>query len=346
MSAETTAKGPVRYDAGPQVAQEDFICLHRNENLFATRMWDADRVAEILREVSLPTYPDPGYMGLRSDIAELYGVEPENVFLGNGSDEVLADLLAMQRRSYDTVHFLDACFRVYLMLAARLDYRVAVLPGRTFETGRIEPDGRPGLAVVDSPNAITSRSATTAELRGLAAPEGSFLIWDNAYGEFAREGLLIPWADNVVLVRSFSKFYALAGARIGYCIAHRDLVADLMDHKDVFNVNALGQALARAALRRRDEFLELVEEATACRAVLLGYLEEMGFSVHPPSANYVLATHRELPGAAIQAALHEEGIAVRRFEGPLTGNSIRITVAPRPILEILSERLSRVLRVL
>ena len=151
---------------------------------------------------------------------------------------------------------------------------------------------------------------------------------------------------SVVLVRSFSKFYALAGARIGYCIANRDVVADLMARKDVFNVNALGQVLARAALRRRREFSALAEEALECRTALVEYLKDLGFSVHPPSANYVLATHREQPASMIQAGLHEQGIAVRRFDGPLTGNSIRITVAPRPIVEIFADRLSQVLSVL
>ena len=89
MASHTVHRASAKYDPGTHVTKEDFICLHRNENLFATTAWDGDRVAEVLRGISLETYPDPTYLGLRTDIAELYGVEPENVFVGNGSDEVL-----------------------------------------------------------------------------------------------------------------------------------------------------------------------------------------------------------------------------------------------------------------
>ncbi len=344
MTTRAVDKDKARYDAGAQVTREDFICLHRNENLFAGEVWTEQRIADALRGISLDAYPDPTYMPLRSDLADLYGVEPENVFVGNGSDEVLSDLFGFFRSSYDEVHLLDTCFKVYYLLAARFGFRVGTLGGNTFETGRIDGPGPDALSFVDSPNAITGRAAEPSDLRSLAEPKGSFLVWDNAYGEFGEEELPTPWAENVILVRSFSKFYALAGARVGYCIASREVVTALMDAKDVFNVNMMGEALARAALRRIDEFRELVAETRACRALLVSGLEDLGFEVHPPAANYVFATHAEVPASIIQAGLHAAGIAVRRFEGPLTGNSIRITVAPRPTVEVFTDRLSKVLK--
>jgi len=344
VTTKAVKEDQARYDAGAQVTREDFICLHRNENLFASDVWTEERVADALRGVSLDAYPDPTYMPLRRDLADLYGVGPENVFVGNGSDEVLSDLFGYFRRSYDEVHLLDTCFKVYYLLAARFGFRVGTLGGNTYESGRIEGPGAGSLTVVDSPNAITGRAAEPSDLRRLAEPERTFLVWDNAYGEFGEEELPTPWADNVVLVRSFSKFYALAGARVGYCIASPEVVNALMDAKDVFNVNMMGEALARAALRRRDEFRELVDQTRVCRSLLVSGLEGLGFEVHPPAANYVFATHAEVPASKIQAGLHAAGIAVRRFEGPLTSNSIRITVAPRPIVEVFTDRLSKVLK--
>jgi len=341
-----TLSQPTKYDPGSQVTEGDHVCLHRNENLFIDDAWGEARLQSSLRNVSLSTYPDPTYLDLRTDLAALYNVEPRNVFVGNGSDEVLADLLALLRERYDSVHLLDACFRVYYMLAARLAYRVEVLPGETFLRDRIEADGAPRLAVVDSPNAITGRLAEPAELRGLAEPEGSFLIWDNAYGEYSDDGFPVPWATNVVLVRSFSKFYGLAGARLGYCIADADLVSELMDRKDVFNVNVFAQTLAREALRRRPEFLPLVAQTIECRELLVSELEALGFAVHPPSANYVLATHPKYDAEAIRAALLERGIAVRRFDGPLTGDHIRITVPRKPVIEHLIDQLTELLEAL
>lgn len=333
-----------KYDPGAEVRPEDVLCLHRNENLFISPAWSVDAARELVEEARIATYPDPQCTELRRELARLYGVGVRNVFLGNGADEVLADLLALLRPRYETLWLTDVCFKVFLMLADRLDFRTAVLPGRTFHTGRIEPDGWSGLALVDSPNAITGLSQPPETLQALAAREGSFLIWDNVYGEFAGDEIPQRAPENVAIVRSFSKYYGLAGLRIGYCIASETIVSDLLARKDVFNVNSLAQRMAIAGLRRRDEFDRITAEIRRCRELMTERLRSLGFELaQPSSAHYVLVRHPGMRAEVIQRELLERGIAVRRFEADPTADHVRITVPPEHGIRQLTRALEGVL---
>lgn len=322
-----------RYDPGVQVSGGDVLSLHRNENLFVGPDWTVQAASDLAARARVATYPDATCAALREALAELYGVGPDNVFVGNGSDEVLADLLHALRRSHATLHALDVGFKVYPMLAERLEYRLAVLPGRTFETGHIEPTGFCGLAVVDCPNGISGTSVPHDELLALADDPESFLIWDNAYGEYAGDRAPVPLRPNLAFVRSFSKFYALAGLRVGYCLADAGLVSELMARKDVFNVNALAQVMALEALARREHFEALREALSSCRAELVRGLEELGFRVRPSQSVAVLATHPDLSARRLQQELLARGIAVRHFPDPPIADFVRVTVAPPPDLE-------------
>ncbi|MFT5283885.1 MAG: histidinol-phosphate aminotransferase [Planctomycetota bacterium] len=333
-----------KYDPGVQIAAEEALCLHRNENLFVSTDWTVKTAREMIERAAIGSYPDANSDNLRTALAELYGVEQNNIFVGNGSDEVLADLLGLLRPKYDTVHCLDACFKVYDMLAERMDFKQAVLPGDTFNTGHVTAPNFDGLALIDSPNALTGRSVPKDEILGLASNPDAFLIWDNVYGEYAGDELPAPPAKNTVYVRSFSKFYGLAGLRVGYCIADADLISALMERKDVFNVNGFGQVMALEAIKRRAEFEALRDQLVECRLELIEKLRELGFVV--PTTDYVavLATHPDFSAELLQAKLLERKVVVRRFAGEVTSNFIRITVSPRPtmqqFLQILGEIVS------
>ncbi|HMB68459.1 MAG TPA: histidinol-phosphate transaminase [bacterium] len=333
-----------KYDPGAEIHTEDVLCLHRNENLFISPSWSVDAARDLVEEARIATYPDPQCTELREELAKLYGVGVGNVFLGNGADEVIADLLALLRLRYDTLWLTDVCFKVFLMLADRLDFGTATLPGRTFVTGKIDPKGWSGLALVDSPNAITGLSQPRETLSELAAGEGSFLIWDNVYGEFAGDEIPRDVPENLAIVRSFSKFYGLAGLRIGYCIAGESIVSDLLARKDVFNVNSLAQRMAVAGLRRRDEFDRITTEIRRCRELMTERLLALGFELRQPSsAHYVLVRHPDLKAEHVQRRLLEHGIAVRRFEGEPTGDHVRITVPPERGIDQLHRALEGIL---
>jgi histidinol-phosphate aminotransferase len=316
------------YDAGPDIGSADVLALHRNENLFVGPDWTTETAREVVARSGISVYPDPTCQALRHALAEQYGVSPDQIFVGNGSDEVLADLLALLRLRYDRLHILDVGFKVYPLLAERLGYRLEVLPDRTFETGRVVAPGSGGLALVDSPNAISGAGLDREELLALAEPDGSFLIWDNVYGEYSGDELPRPQPPNVAFVRSFSKYYALAGLRIGYCIADPKIIEALLERKDPFNVNGFAQAMALEALNRPDYFRALGEELRSCREALEGGLRDLGFRVVRSRSIAVLAMHPQYPARRLQRSLLEKSIAVRWFDDPLVSNHIRITVPP------------------
>ena len=322
------------YDPGVQVDSDDMLSLHRNENLFVGRDWTVDAAQQLVEHAHISSYPEATSKDLREAIAELYGVGAENVFVRNGADEVLSDLLGILRPRFQRVSTLEVCFKVYNMLAERMGFQQDTLPGHSFETGRIEAPEFRGLALVDSPNAISGSSIVRDDLFALAADQqDSFLIWDNVYGEYADETLPPALPKNVALVRSFSKFYGLAGLRIGYCIADAELVGAMMACKDAFNVNSLGQVMAVEALRRRDHFLGLRQQLVTGRRALVDGLEGFGFQVLPSDSVAVLAKHPEHTAEFLQAQLLERRVAVRRFADPLTADWIRITAAPQPVLD-------------
>jgi histidinol-phosphate aminotransferase len=331
------------YDPGVQADDRDLLCLHRNENLFIDTDWLQTLVRQSLESSSPARYPDAASTPLRVALAEFYAVEPDNVFVGNGADEVLSDLLALLRRRFAALATLDVCFKIYDLLADRFEYERRTIPGDTFSTGRIGASPGLGLAVVDSPNAITGNRLKWEELRLLAEPEGSFLIWDNVYGEYAADTLPRDLPDNVIFVRSFSKCYGLAGLRIGYCIGHAGLIRELLQRKDAFNVNSVAQRAALAALANKDPFLRAVQQTVACRTELVTRLRARGFTPMESGGNFVLATHAGLPAGALQHELLKRRIAVRRFPGAPTDNYVRITVPPREAMDQLTAALDEIL---
>jgi histidinol-phosphate aminotransferase len=332
------------YDPGVQASADDTLCLHRNENLLVGSEWSVDAAREAIPRAAISAYPDATSLPLREALAAQYGVATENIFVGNGADEVLADLLAVLRETYDTLGVLDVRFKVYDLLAERLGFATHVLPGESFASGHVDGSNFRGLAVIDSPNAISGSSLPVDEVLALAAPEGSFLIWDNVYGEYAYHELPQPLPANVVFVRSFSKFYGLAGLRIGYCIGEVGLIGRMLAQKDAFNVNGFAQVMGLEALRRHAQFAELRDTLVAHRHWLTTQLERLGFRVKPSDSVGVLATHGEHSAEWIQAELLARHVAVRRFaDDELVSNYIRITAAPRPDLEQLLSTLRDVL---
>ena len=331
------------YDPGVQADDQDLLCLHRNENLFIDTDWLLTLVRQSLERASPVRYPDATSTALRVALAESYGVEPDNVFVGNGADEVLSDLLALLRRRFAAMATLDVCFKIYDLLADRFEYERQTIPGDTFSTGRIDAAAGLGLSVVDSPNAITGNRLTWEQLRPLAEPEDSFLIWDNVYGEYAADVLPPDLPDNVVFVRSFSKFYGLAGLRIGYCIGDARLIKELLQRKDAFNVNSVAQRAALAALAHQDQFSRAAQESVTCRTELMTRLRSRGFSARESGGNYVLVTHADLPAVVLQEELLKRRIAVRRFAGVPTDNYLRITVPPGEAIDQLTVALDAIL---
>jgi len=314
------------YDPGLQGDNDRFLCLHRNENRFVEQRWYDETLGRAVKSQSLASYPDSRCLELREALSVRYGVPPESVYVGNGSDGVLGDLFCRWRRRYRRVAVRPVGYLVYRLLANRYGYGIDEIDERAeSEATGWTVDG-PRLVAVDSPDAITGRRLPEEVQRRLRADDQSFLIWDNAYGDFDHEPLG-EIAPNMASVRSFSKFYGLSALRVGYCLADAELVAELDASKDVFNVNGIAQSMALEALRDHDRFEVWADEMRTCRAALHDGLTGIGFSCPRPIGNFVFASHHSHSAADFQQRLRtEHHVLVRHFAGTPASDGIRITV--------------------
>jgi histidinol-phosphate aminotransferase len=327
------------YDPGSDVTTDGWLNLHRNENLIIDRDRILSCARRVLNQHHMVNYPSHTSTQLCELIAATHGVSANNVFVGNGSDGVLADLLGVFRLSNDAINLVDVGFKGHTLLAQRYGYRINTLSGYTFATGVIARNGSEKLTLIDSPNGITGRHFSTEMLLQFGNENGGVLIWDNAYGEIAGDTIPRDCRENLVVVRTFSKFYGLAGLRVGYCVANRELIAELLIRKDPFNVNAVGQLMAAEALRRATDFADIRSALIAGREQLVLCLESYGFCCLPSATNFVLASHSALTAERVQQELAKHRIAVRRFAGGQTDNFIRVTVPAPNDLPRLAEAL-------
>lgn len=313
----------------------DVIKLNTNENPYppspavvaAIRNFDTDR---------LRRYPDPTAELLRSAIADAEGVKTENVFAGNGSDEVLSlAFAAFFDASAAPVLFPDVTYSFYKVFCSLYNIAYAEIPLKSDFS--VDPDDYVGRAasgaIIANPNAPTAISAGESAMRRIieAFPD-NVVIADEAYVDFSASPSLVPLTnvyDNLLVVKTFSKSRSLAGGRCGYAIGAKPLIDTLRTVKDCFNsytVNALTAAAARAAILDVEYFAQCVTKIKSTRARLSQGLTALGWSVTQSDANFVFAKHPRLSGSEVQSALRSRDIVVRRFDSPRISDWLRITV--------------------
>lgn len=308
------------YDAGIDQIEKNSLTLHRNENLFIDPSFLQQLAAQVTSEINFCAYPESLSEKLRIAISEYHHCSPDEVYVGNGADGVLADLLSFLREKYDEVGLQQVTYRVYPYLCKRYGYKQKHLS----ETSQ--------FWMIDSPNSITG------EVFDFTSANPELLIWDNVYGEYViEEPSKIRKLDhpNLVKIHSFSKFFGLASLRVGYCLGNRELISNLLKRKDVFNVNSFAQNMAILALKNREYFSSLVLEMHAAKKALHKGLLELGFSVNRGKANFVWVTHPSICMKTLRENLNKESILVRLFDEPPLTNYIRVTVPPLPAVDYL-----------
>ncbi|HEY5235358.1 MAG TPA: aminotransferase class I/II-fold pyridoxal phosphate-dependent enzyme, partial [Rhabdochlamydiaceae bacterium] len=264
------------YYPGLEVAQGNWLRLHRNENLFIDQKWLAEIAKSVAAHLCISHYPDSTSNQLRQSLGKQYNVDPDQIFIGNGSDEILAILLHYLRSEFDEAAISPTSYRVYPYLLQRYGYRIFNLESRVNDR----------LCLIDSPNAMTGERYPIEDI------EAPFVIWDNVYGEFANDRLdLITLNSSRVIIRSFSKFYGLANLRIGYCFADKSLVQEMMKRKDIFNINGFAQEMALRVLEHKEYFDSLVPLIAKARHRLTEGLTALGFSLSHSETNCVWITH-------------------------------------------------------
>jgi len=325
-------QGLTPYVPGEQPKLPNLIKLNTNESPYgpSRRVLDALR-AEIGE--SLRLYPDPASDKLRAAIAKRYEVTPAHVFVGNGSDEVLAHIFLGLLKHDKPVLFPDITYSFYPVYCGLYDIPYEPVPlNRSFEIivdDYLRPNG--GI-IFPNPNAPTGRFVEVAEIdRLLRANTGSVVVIDEAYVDFGGESVvpLVQRYPQLLVSHTLSKSRSLAGLRVGYAIGHPDLIEALNRVKDSFNsypLDRLAQAGALAAVEDAAYYEAASQTVIATRNKLTADLQGLGFEVLPSSANFVFARHPQHGGKELAAWLRERAILVRHFNHARVEAFLRITV--------------------
>ena len=318
------------YVPGEQPQGGGFIKLNTNENPYPP----SPRVKSALIEAvgdRLRLYPDPMATEFRRTVAELQGVEPDMVLAGNGSDDLLTIIIRAFVGSGDLAGYPSPSYLLYSTLIALQDGRSVVVPYTRDWALEKSALAVPGmklffLANPDSPSGTAIEREQIAELAGsLDCP----LIVDEAYADFAdprhHAMPLIEEHPNVIVTRSFSKGYSLAGIRLGYLVARAETVAHLIKVKDSYNCDMLSQAAGVAALRDQGYLAETRAKILATRSRLTGALRSMRYTVPDSQSNFVWATGGP-PAREVFQRLKDQKILVRLMSYPGYPEGLRISV--------------------
>lgn len=343
------ARGVTPYVCGEQPTDRAYIKLNANENAYSP----SPRVAEaVAAEVSrLQYYPDMTSAALRGAIAAAHGVRPEQVYVGNGSDEVLAftflAFFAGERLSAPDLTY--SFYPCYAKLFG-VDYReVPLRADFTVDVDGLEASG--GGVIFANPNAPTSLELGQDAVRALAlrlSGQDRLLVVDEAYAAFG-EGTAIPLTqelDNVLVVRTLSKAHALAGLRVGYAIGSEALIAALQGVKDSVNsypVDRIAAAAAQAAVEDEAYLRRTVSMICRTRDETARRLRALGMTVLPSRTNFLFATHPLVQARTLLAALRADGILVRHFQRPRLENFLRITVGTDEQMDCVVQSMARAL---
>jgi histidinol-phosphate aminotransferase len=319
------------YVPGEQPKLDSLIKLNTNENPYPPSRHALAAIASATDRLRL--YPDPRASALRDTIAAHYGVAPEEVFVGNGSDEVLAMTFQALLKHDAPLLFPDVTYSFYPVWCRLYGISYEEVPVDAAMRVQIADYRRPGSAILlPNPNAPTGIALPRDAIERLAAEHpDQLVVIDEAYVDFGAESAvpLVARHDNVLIVQTLSKSRALAGLRVGFAIGQRPLIEALERVKDSFNSYPLdGLAIAGAVAAIRDDawFQETRQRIMASRDTLVRGLTGLGFEVLPSVANFVFTRHPGHRGADLAARLRQHGILVRHFERPRIADYLRITV--------------------
>ncbi|HJU12669.1 MAG TPA: histidinol-phosphate transaminase [Candidatus Binataceae bacterium] len=298
---------------------------------------------------SMRLYPPPRADELVNAAARVYRVPREMILAGNGSDELLAMLFRAALASKDKVAYALPTYSLYDTLATIQEARIATVPLGTDFAQPLEALAaeRAALTIVCNPNSPCGSFVSAAQLDALARKlDGRLLAIDEAYVDFANSNALalVKRHSNVVVLRSFSKSFSLAGMRVGLCFAQPPVIEQLLKVKDSYNLSRLAVSAAAAALDDIDWMHRNVERIKSTRAITEQKLGEMGFEVPASQANFVLARLRGHDMADVAAGLRRRGVLVRHFPRSVFRDALRITIGRSAEMAVLFKALEPLIR--
>ena len=338
------------YVPGEQPRDMQYVKLNTNESPFppSPAVFAAVNEEEVSR---LNLYPDPEGLLLRQKLARLYGVDAENIFLANGSDELLNFFFMAFCDGDRPVAFPNISYGFYPVYAGLYNLPFTQIPLR--EEFRLDYRDYCGLdcnIVIANPNAPTGRAIPVSEIEEIVRtnPHHAVLI-DEAYIDFGGESCLplIKKYGNLIVCQTFSKFRSLAGGRLGYAMGQPELIADLDKIKystNSYNINRLTMTAAAAAIDSNDYYVQNSKIIQANRAYTVAALDNLGFETVPSVANFLFTRCPRIPGGVLYEKLKAKGVLVRHWTRPEIADYLRITIGSREQMDVLIEKIGEILR--
>ena len=326
------------YVPGEQPKNRNVIKLNTNENPYPP----SPKCAEVLKNFDLDDlrrYPDPDSTALKIALAKLNRTTPDRIFVGNGSDEILALCARAFVENDEAIGSLDPSYSLYKTLAAIRD--VKWVGNRT--------DGKVALFLWTNPNAPTGTLAARDFVAKTAKSFKGVMLVDEAYADFSRDNCMAlataPGNRNIIVMRTFSKSFSLAGLRVGYCVGPKSLIEALVKVKDSYNVDAIAQKVALAAVKDVKWMRANVKTVVATRAKVAAAMRELGWTVNESESNFLFA--RPPAGIAAEAVFRElrrRNIFVRWWGLKNVRDFIRITIGTDGQMQAFLRELERICR--
>ena len=319
------------YVPGEQPKMANLVKLNTNENPFAP----SPEVEKVLKNFSadqMRRYPDPRADALRIAISERNNLQKENVIVGNGSDDILTMIFRAFTSSDKAMAMLYPSYSLYGELAAMQCAKVIriALTEKSFALpdDLLEQAKGANLLMLTRPNAPTGNSFSLECVENICKNFDGIVTIDEAYADFAQDNCmeLVKKYPNVIVMRTFSKSYALAGLRLGYAVSSQQIIEGLMKLKDSYNVDMLSQHIALAAYNDTEYFARRIAEVKNMRAELKKELEKLGFYCVDSESNFLFAMAPDGDGERCFRELRKEAVIVRYFPGEKTGRYVRITI--------------------
>ena len=338
------------YTPGEQPQDIQYVKLNTNESPFPPS-------PEVIAAVSaapvakLNLYPDPTCRVLKEKLAALYGLAPENVFISNGSDDILNFSFMAFCDESRPVAFPAISYGFYPVYADLYHLPYTAIPLR--ENFRLEPEDYCGLnrnVVIANPNAPTGRAISPTDVEKILASNPNHVVLiDEAYVDFGGESCrgLIPRYDNLLVCQTFSKSRSMAGGRLGFALGNADLIADLEKIKystNPYNINRLTLAAAEAAVDSNDYYVKNCRIIAENRAYTVAALSELGFETVPSVANFIFTRCGSIKGDDLYRRLKAKGVLVRHWNKPEISDYVRVTIGSREQMDIFLDRVRELLK--
>ncbi len=338
------------YTPGEQPKDMEYVKLNTNESPFPPSQGVLDRVSkEELSKLNL--YPDPECKLLKDKIANLYGFDSENIFISNGSDEILSfSFMAFCSEEKGAIfpNISYGFYKVYGDLYG-VDYTEAPLKD-DFTVNVNDYLNTDKTVVIANPNAPTGLSISVEDIENIVKsnPENVVLI-DEAYVDFGGKSCveLVRKYDNLLVVRTYSKSRSMAGARLGFAIGSKALIDDLNRIKystNPYNINRLTLIAGEAAIDDNDYYVDRCKEIVEIREYSKKKLSELGFTYLDSDTNFIFAKSDKISGEEYYKKLKDNGVLVRHFSNPIITDFVRITVGTRSQMDRLFAETEKILR--